>query len=222
MLSQELIDRVNTMSYLYDVPMTKLMRHMEEYDASVTRDLVLDDVEREAAELSRWQPEKIVVAHTMPALREAAMIEWSRYVGVPVSETKAWDAAHPQRDNSLLAFGHNYRPDIFFPDGKASADELARDRYNSHLQKALIYDQLRAVTEATTFGGDDNWFDYLPGGIAILRYLQSEFWDQFVAYLINDFDQEESTSDRYPDIYMWEVQSDLLSSLMIDPAHVND
>lgn len=230
-MNPKLNDRVRTMAHLYDLSETELHEAVEKYERRLPRELTLEDVEHIAAERSPHQPGALVT-HSADYLREAAIIEWSRFVGVPTSVARAWLKAWQRSEeattigrDSLLAFGHHFRPDIFFPDGvvrgpadgKLDARALASERYNSHLQKALIYDQLRAVTEASTMGGDDNWFDYLPGGIAILAHLQAEDWVEFIEYLVNDHDQDESTPEDYPDVYLFEVQSDLLTSLMVRP-----
>lgn len=214
----ELDDTILECARLYDVDPDDLRNGYDEWVSGLRREPMLpSDVEYVAEMLTPHQPGEAVRAGVLPMKRSAA-IYWARAARVPASRVLAFiDEGHA---------ASQYKGDRDIDMGKIAKafpielpEDLSEWRYNSDFQKALLFDQLAEVNLAMTYGGDDNWFDYLPDGIAILSHLQSESWDDMLLYVRNNWElfaeyDEDKIHPAYSDMSFQDVVSGLLLSVL--------
>lgn len=118
---------------------------------------------------------QIAVLSAELILQRIAATYWAEAANVHIPDALRFFDAMPKWD--AKAFAERFPITLpTTPDGMIDAQALTNSIYEGSLQRALMFDTQAAIAHASTWGGDDNWFDYLPNGIMQLQSLQSEDW----------------------------------------------
>lgn len=195
-MNDDTTDYFNKIAELYDVTPEALHEAWATYRERVKQYREPDlstELESVANDVSPHQPE-LMIRSTIDTYRRAAIIQWARAARVPASTVLTWydtetikaKAENKYASVSMITLGKQFPVELPRDDDGMIDLNLLPDTYNDPLNRALIYDQLAEVNYAMTWGGDDNWFDYLPDGLAILTMLQAENWYDSLTIILNN------------------------------------
>lgn len=128
-----------------------------------------------AAEYNDPNDPHVMVKSASHTLNRIAATYWARAAGAYVPEAidyfdsmEKWDATE---------FAKRYPITLPTDDeGMIDSLKLTNATFAGNLQRALMFDTQAAIAEASVWGGDDNWYDYLPNGMLQLVSLQGEEW----------------------------------------------
>lgn len=95
-------------------------------------------------------------------------------------------------------------------EGLIDGVELGNSDISGTLQRAIMFDLQAEIAWASTHGGDDNWFDYLPNGIIQLQQMQAEDWATIWADVWNNHPYGDS---RYYSDDISEEEQDRLDNI---------
>jgi hypothetical protein len=127
----------------------------------------------------------MIVKPAQNLLQRIAATYWADAAGAHIPDALRYFDRMEKWDASLFASIYPVTLPTT-PEGMIDARRMALyDQINS-LQRALMFDTQAEIALASTQGGDDTWFDYLPNGILQLSSLQSEGWETIWADIWNN------------------------------------